>query len=151
MPAAHVFTFALRGAYGRLTPAADDVNMRMLVRTSVALAIAACALTGVAGAAPDPIGKFPGGWTHAEITVAQNGAPHTLIYDRGRVQQTTASSVVLRENDGSIVEIPVSPETTIRLNGRAATLADVKKKMQVQSLRIDGGPATLLRVMRGGR
>jgi hypothetical protein len=126
--------------------------MRTRVRIIAALAIAACAVAGVAGAAGDPpIGKFPAGWTHAEITVLQNGAPHTLIYDRGRVQQTTPSSVVLRENDGSVVEIPVSPQTTIRVNGRAATLADIKKRMQVQSLRIDGGPATLLRVTRGGR
>jgi hypothetical protein len=131
-----------------MTARADHVRMtrgRLLVVAAVAsLAVAA----GAGAAGDDPIGRFPAGWSHAEINVTQNGVSHTLIYDRGRVQSVSPSAVVLKERDGSVVTVPVSSATVVRVNGQLATLAQVKKRYQATTLRVDGGAATQLRAVR---
>ena len=106
------------------------------------------AAVGSAGAAGDPVERFPAGWSHAEINVTQAGVSHTLIYDRGRVQQVSPTALVIRERDNSIVTIPVSPQTVVKVNGRPATLTQIKKRFQATTLRIDGGAATLVRANR---
>jgi hypothetical protein len=115
-----------------------------LVAAAAALAIAA----GAGAAGGDPIGRFPAGWSHAEINVTQNGVSHTLIYDRGRVQSVSPAVVVLKEVDGSVVSVPVSATTDVRVNGIPATLAQVKRRFQATTLRVDGGAATQLRAFR---
>jgi hypothetical protein len=118
-----------------------------LVAAAAALAIAA----GAGAAGGDPIGRFPAGWSHAEINVTQNGVSHTLIYDRGRVQSVSATNVVLRERDRSIVTIPVSAATKVRVDGQAASLADVQPGYLAMTLRVDGGAARQLRAFRPRR
>jgi hypothetical protein len=116
---------------------------------AVAAAAAALAVAAGAGAAGgDPIGRFPAGWSHAEINVTQNGVSHTLIYDRGRVQSVSSTAVVLKELDGSVVSVPVSATTDVRVNGSPATLAQVRRRYQATTLRVDGGAATQLRAFR---
>jgi hypothetical protein len=121
-------------------------GMRTILATALVTAIVAAA--GSAGAAVAPAEQFPPGWSHAEINVTQAGTSHTLIYDRGRVQSVSPSAIVLRERDGSIVTIPVSPQTVVKVNGRPATLTQIKRRFQVTTLRIDGGAATLVRAFR---
>jgi hypothetical protein len=70
---------------------------------------------------------------------------HTLIYDRGRVQSVSPTAVVLKERDGSVVSVPVSAATNVRVNGQPATLAQVKRRYQATTIRVDGGSATQLR------
>jgi len=113
---------------------------------AVAVWLAVAAGAGAAGG--DPIGQFPAGWSHAEINVTQNGASHTLIYDRGRVQSVSPTAIVLKERDGSVVTVPVSSATVVRVNGQPATLAQVKRRFQATTLRVDGGAATQLRAVR---
>src|SRR5262245_4549781 len=103
--------------------------------TAAATAVAVAAV-GSAGAAGDGGERFPAGWSHAEINVTQGGVSHTLIYDRGRVQQVTPTALVLRELDNSVVTIEVSPQTVVKVNGRPATLAQVKKRFQATTLRV---------------
>jgi len=117
------------------------------LRILAAVFAAGLALAGVAAAAgtPGPIASLPPGWSHAEVNVTINGETHTLIYDRGRVQSATSSSLVLKERDGSVVTIPVGPKTRVRVNGQPASLADVQQGYFASTLRIDGGPAQLVR------
>jgi hypothetical protein len=115
-----------------------------LTVAGAALALWLVLVAGAGAAGGDPI-QFPGGWSHAEINVTQNGVSHTLIYDRGRVQSVSPTAVVLKERDGSVVSVPVSSATSVRVNGQPATLAQVKRRMQATTIRVDGGTATQLR------
>jgi hypothetical protein len=115
-----------------------------LAVAGAALAVWLVLVAGAGAAGGDPV-QFPAGWSHAEINVTQNGVSHTLIYDRGRVQSVSPTTVVLKERDGSVVSVPVSPATSVRVNGQPATLSQVKRRMQATTIRVDGGAATQLR------
>jgi len=67
-------------------------------------AAAACSLALAAGTASGA-GVMPAGWWHAEINYAVAGVPHTMILDRGRVAAATGTSLTLREQDGSMVQV----------------------------------------------
>lgn len=123
------------------------MNRWRTIITAAATGLAVAAL-GSAGAAGAPGETFPAGWSHAEINVTQGGVSHTLIYDRGRVQQVSPTELVIRERDNSVVMVPVSPQTVVKVNGRPATVAQIKKRFQATTLRVDGGAATLVRATR---
>ena len=113
--------------------------MTIVRRIFVLAAVGAACFAGAAAAATPPL---PTGWSHAEINVVgPNGQPHTLIYDRGRVTAVTASSLTLREPDGSIVTIQVARRAVIRIDGRPGTLAEIEPGFSAQTLGIDGKPA----------
>jgi hypothetical protein len=108
---------------------------------------AALALAGAAWAArvpPQP--QLPPGWSHAEINVIVRGAPHTLVYDRGRVQAVSASSITLRERDGSSVTINVASTSRVTIDGSPASLSQVRRFELATTLQIDGAPATRVTV-----
>jgi len=46
--------------------------------------------------------------------------------DRGVVQSVSASRIVLRELDGSLISIAIGPQTHVFLNGRRAAITDVQ-------------------------
>ena len=108
----------------------------------LAALIAALGCTSLAAGA-GPAASLPAGWSHAEINViGARGQPHTLIFDRGRVQSVEASSLTLKERDGSVVAIKVAPNAVVRIGGRRATLAQVRPGYQATTRGIDGLPAT---------
>ena len=72
--------------------------------------------------------------------------PHTVAYDRGRVQSVTATSVTLKERDGSVWTIGVGPSTKVTIDGVAATIAQVRPLEQATTMAVDGGAATFVRV-----
>lgn len=90
--------------------------------------------------------SLPPGWSHAQINVTINGSPHTLIYDRGRIIAVSATSVTLRERDGSVWTIAVSAATQITIDGQPASISQVRRLETATSMSIDGGPATRLSV-----
>ena len=108
------------------------------------------ALAGVAAAAPpDPVPKFPHfppGWSHADVNVVVRRVPHTLTLDRGRIVQVSTTQVTLRENDGSMPAIPITSDTLVTIQGRPATILDLRKRELAETLRVDGGPAVRIRV-----
>jgi hypothetical protein len=111
------------------------------VRIGAAALVAAAALTGTAfaGGFQD---QLPAGWSHAEINVTdKRGVSHTIILDRGRVQSVSAAAIVLRERDGSVVTVPVNPQTKVRVNGTAASLSGVRAGFRAFTFRVDGGAA----------
>ncbi len=72
--------------------------------------------------------------------------PHTLIYDRGRIVAFTSSSLTLRERDGSVVVIDVSPAAQVQIAGQPASLSQVRRLEIATTISIDGAPATTVRV-----
>jgi hypothetical protein len=120
---------------------------RIRILAIAAFVAFAAAAAGVAFAAGDDPG-LPGGWTHAEINYADGSGAHTLILDRGTVQSVSAGGIVLREADGSLVEIPVAAETRVRVNGRPAKVRAIRVGFRADARRVDGGAAKLVRAFR---
>ena len=115
----------------------------MSFATCAALASAPCGLAaGTSAATP----SLPPGWSHAEINVTINGSPHTLIYDRGRITAVGATSITLRERDGSVWTIAISPSTAITIDGQPAAISQVRRFETATAMSVDGGPATRLSV-----
>ena len=65
--------------------------------------------------------------------------------DRGVVQSVSSSQIVLRELDGSIVSIAVGARTRVLLNGRPATLADIKPGFVAGVTHNGSAPAKVIR------
>jgi hypothetical protein len=136
------FTFPLRLPYAVLTARADHLAVRRFLVPSIVGAVVLSTPTGSTAATP----TLPPGWSHAEINVVVRHQPHTLIYDRGRVQAVTATSLTLLERGGVVVTVDVSDASKIRIAGRAATIADIRPREIATTLRIDGGAATKVNV-----
>jgi hypothetical protein len=83
---------------------------------------------------------FGPGLVRAEIVMLQDGVVRDYLVDRGRVRAKTRTSLTLRERDGTMVTIPVAIEATILVNGRVATIAQIRRGMVVTTVREgDGG------------
>jgi hypothetical protein len=107
-------------------------------------ATAGCALVlaGTATPATFPgLGSLPTGWTHAEINVVVGGGPHTLVLNKGRVQDASASSLTVREADGSEAVVPVSSTTVVMVNGQPGSISSIVPGAMVVTMQIDGNPA----------
>ena len=113
-----------------------------LILSLLALSVGGSAVAGVFKVPPIP--RVPGQWSHVEINRQIGKRPHTLILDRGRIVQASASSITIREL-GSPVAIPLSPQTLVVIDGLAATPGDLQRKMTVVTMRIDGGAAVRVR------
>ena len=116
------------------------------ILTAIA-ATAACSLALAAGSASGSGGGvMPAGWTHAEINYSAGGVSHTLILDRGRVTAVSATSLTLREQDATVVQIGLSSSTQVTVDGRPGQSSDIRRFAFALTQRIDGGPATQVRV-----
>ena len=110
-------------------------------------AVAALVLAAAGGAAQIPrVPSLPSGWSHAEINVVVRRQPHTLTYDRGRVQLVTGSSLTLKERDGTVWTITIAPTATITIDGSPAQLSQVRPREIATTVAIDGGPAVNVKV-----
>jgi hypothetical protein len=120
--------------------------MRKLAALLAALSLLACAGTATgAGGAPPQIPQIPGKWSHAEINVTIKKNPHTLIVDRGKIAEITTTQLILREGAEVAVPIPLNGQTIIMLDGRRATISDLRRRMTATTLRVDGGAAVRVR------
>jgi hypothetical protein len=109
------------------------------------LASAGAAAAGGGGGAPPQIPRIPGTWSHAEINVRIKKEPHTLVLDRGRVVQVTTSQITLREGTGGDKVIQVGAGTLVTLDGRRASVTDLRRRMFATTMQIDGGDAVRVR------
>jgi hypothetical protein len=82
----------------------------------------------------------------AEVVVLDGGVLHDYRIDRGRIRALTRSSITIRERDGSIVTIPFATTARIRLNGRPAGLAALRRGMMVLTVRDGDAPAERIEV-----
>jgi hypothetical protein len=67
------------------------------------------------------------------------------VVERGIVQATGPTAVVLRALDGTEITVPVGPETRYRLNGRRATSGAVRRGFVAEAVTVGSGPAIVIR------
>ena len=149
-PATSRFTSRLHSGNPPLTGQPDSSAMRLLAVVVLVLSLAASAAGATRLGAGQPgipnFPKLPGKWSHADINITVKKVPHTLTLDRGRIIQITTTQMTLREADGTTQVIPLTPTAIVMILGRPATIYDLRKKEQVETMRIDGGPAVRIRV-----
>ena len=63
------------------------------------------------------------------------------------MQAVAPASLTLREQDGVLVTVPVAATTLVRIDGRPATLAQIRPRMLAVTVSIDGAPAAAIRVL----
>jgi len=85
--------------------------------------VAACAVLGVAGPA---------------------GAAGGLV-ERGIVQSVGPAQIVLRALDGTEIVVAAGPATRVRLNGRIAALAEIRRGFVAEPVMAGDGPAVVIR------
>ncbi|HEY0416909.1 MAG TPA: hypothetical protein VGC78_11020 [Gaiellaceae bacterium] len=122
--------------------------MRALLTLAIAAAVAVSTGSATAKNGPPPFPKLSGAWTHVDVNRRINGEWHTLSLDRGRVAQVTATQIKLREADGSVVPITLSPATMIVFRGFGPRPAYLRRGLFAMTMRIDDGPAVRVRVTR---
>ena len=99
------------------------------------------------GSPPPPFPTILGVWSHDERNVKIRGVWHTMILDHGRVRKSTPLQLTLREPDGTIAEIPLSPATRVAPPRFSQTRPAFRRGMWAITMRIDDGPAVRLRLM----
>jgi len=119
------------------------VRRLALICSALSLAFAGTAVAASGGRVP-PIPRVPGQWSHVEINLKIRRVPHTLILDRGRIVQASATSITVRELGSSVV-IPLNAQTLVVIDGLAAAPTDLRRRMSVVTMRIDGGAAVRVR------
>ncbi|MBA3844603.1 MAG: hypothetical protein H0X39_18645 [Actinobacteria bacterium] len=92
-----------------------------------------------------PFPHLAGTWSHAEINVTIAKKPHTLILDRGRIIQVSATQLKLREGAGVVVTVPLSAQTIVNVYGFQSSVEGLERRMNVLTMRIDGGTAVRVR------
>jgi hypothetical protein len=122
----------------------------LLILMSVALLAGSvsAAATAKGSPKPPPIPNVPGAWTHVDVNRRINGQWHTLSLDRGRITQVSQTQLTLREADGSVVPIPLSPSTLIAFRGFGLRPVVLRRGLWAVTMRIDDGPAVRVRVTR---
>ena len=136
-----------------MTTRVQSASMRklalLIVLVGVLTALGTTAASAGRTAKIPPFPNIPGNWSHAEINVTINGEPHTLILDRGRIVQVSATQISILERTGPpAVVVPVNSRTIVRIDGYPATIYMLRRLMYAWTMRIDGGPAVRIRVVR---
>jgi hypothetical protein len=131
-----------------MTAHEHSTHMRKLVVLIVVLGV--LTTVGAAGAASGvpafPV--VPGNWSHVDINRKIGRTWHTLTLDRGRITQVNATQLTLREPDASVTVIPLTPLAIVRVYGVDTSIYALRRGMTAMTMRIDGGPAVRIRVLR---
>jgi len=129
-----------------MTAYGESLIMRRLVATLAALSLFATAGIAGAGGVP-PFPHLAGAWSHAEINIKIKRAQHTLVLDRGRIRDASATQLTLRRADGTPAVITISPRTIVTLKRvKHGTVFMLRRGMNVETMSIDGGAAVRVRV-----
>jgi hypothetical protein len=81
----------------------------------------------------------------AALVAAAPSSAAGRVVERGIVQSVGPATVVLRALDGTEVTVAVGPATRVRLNGRAATLAMVRRGFVAEAVTLRRGRALVIR------
>ena len=81
----------------------------------------------------------------AAVALPAPAAAADRVVERGVVQSIDPGSVVLRALDGSEIRVLLGPETRFRLNGRPATVGEIRPGFVAEAVTIGDGPARVLR------
>ena len=84
----------------------------------------------------------------AAVALLAAGAPAGAtdrVVERGIVQSVDPTAIVLRALDGTDVAVRLGPGTRFRLNGRAATVAEIHPGLVAEVVTTGSGPAVVVR------
>jgi hypothetical protein len=100
-------------------------------------AVAALAAASPALALPGALvgSLFGPTMVRAEVIVKEAGVVRDLRVDRGRITAVSAGTLRLLENDGTVVTVTVAPDAAITVKGRVGRLADLRRGMNVTTVR----------------
>ena len=116
------------------------------------LLVNAVLLAAPAGfALPGSLGSYFFGpkLVRADVLVKDGGVLHLYRVDRGVIRSKANGSLVLRERDGSLVEIAVAPTAAITIGGRPAAYANLRRGMIATVIRDGDAPANEVRAGKG--
>jgi hypothetical protein len=130
-----------------MTANGKSQSMWRIATLLAVLSLAVSAASARAGNVP-PFPRVAGTWSHAEINVTIRKQAHTLILDRGKIIQVSDTQLTLRHPDKTTAIVPLLPSTIVNIKGANATIYFLRRGMQVQTMRIDGGAAVRIRVTR---
>jgi hypothetical protein len=125
-------------------------NSVSMLRLAVLVGLVTALATGGAHAAGPSVPNFPnigGGWSHIDINRKIGGKWHTLTLDRGRIIQVTTTQLNLREGDGTVAQIPLTPAALVRIYTATGSIYELRRGMNAMTMRIDGGPAVRIKVV----
>lgn len=78
----------------------------------------------------------------AEIALkGADGVLHDYLLDRGRIRQVAPYSLTLRELDGTTASFSISATARVKLNGKTASFAQLRKGMTATVMRDGDKPA----------
>jgi hypothetical protein len=128
------------------------------MRTFLAILIATLVASGAGAAAgspgngkgqtpPPPFPTIVGVWSHDERNVLIKGKWHTMILDHGRITKSTPGQLTLREPDGTVATILVSPRTKVAPARLSSTPPAFRRGLWSITMRIDDGAAVRVRLM----
>jgi hypothetical protein len=81
----------------------------------------------------------------ASLVAAAPTAAADRAVERGIVQSIDPTAVVLRALDGTDVTVALGPQTRLRLNGRGASLDQIRPGFVAEAVTVGSGPARVLR------
>jgi hypothetical protein len=81
----------------------------------------------------------------ASLAAAVPAVAADRVVERGIVQSVEPAVVVLRALDGTEISVPLAAETRYRLNGRPATIADLRPGFVAEVVRSGSGAAIVVR------
>ena len=71
----------------------------------------------------------------AEIALkSPDNVLHDFLLDHGRIKQVNGTTLVVREADGTVVPVSVSPFARVKLNGKNASYAQLRKGMMATTM-----------------
>ncbi len=87
----------------------------------------------------------------AEVVVGGPRAVNDFRIDRGLIVTAAPGSITVRERDGTVVSIPVTPATKVMGGPGVTTVAQLRPPMRVLVIRKANEPAGQIRVEGPGR
>lgn len=81
----------------------------------------------------------------ASLAAAAPAVAADRVVERGIVQSVEPASVVLRALDGTEISVPLAAETRYRVNGRPATIADIRPGFVAEVVTSGSGTAVVVR------
>lgn len=81
----------------------------------------------------------------AALAAAQPAGAANRLVERGIVQSVGPAELALRALDGTEVTVPVDAATRVRLNGKAAVLAEIRSGFVAEVVTVGDGPAVAIR------
>jgi hypothetical protein len=85
----------------------------------------------------------------ADVLIKDGGALHVYRVDRGTIRNKAGGNLELRERDGSVVTIAISPTASITVGGRPAAYAALRRGMAATVIREGDAPAVEVRAGKG--